>query len=182
MAIRSKWRLLGPDPKFITLLLKAASFFLGWTEGNCMVQFPVKCKVSINRPFWRFSRIKLHQPAWLMANLKVSEKEHLTVIWQVVQKIKWLTAASLCWKVALCSVRESWFLWGAIPQPTGEFHTAHLLQESHLWKQQPVQVLSPRRERLTKQENVCPFCQKDVWNILTELRSAQGSYIQLLQI
>lgn len=112
MAIRSKWRLLGPDPKFITLLLKAASFFLGWTEGNCMVQFPVKCKVSINRPFWRFSRIKLHQPAWLMANLKVSEKEHVTVIWQVVQKIKWLTAASLCWKVALYSVRESWFLGG----------------------------------------------------------------------
>lgn len=60
----------------------------GWTEGNCVVQYPVKCKMRINKPVCRFSKIKLHQPAWFAANPAESILERkLTVKWQVAQNI-----------------------------------------------------------------------------------------------
>lgn len=61
-----QWQFLGPDTKSIALLLNAASFFVGWPEGNarCVAR---ECEVSFSKPFWRVSRPKLHQPAWSQA-------------------------------------------------------------------------------------------------------------------
>lgn len=85
-----------------------------------MVQCSLRYKVGINKPFWRFSRIKLHQPAWLTANPKVSENERLAVKWWVVQKMESSTVASQCWKVVLCSASESPLLEDTV-QSAGDF-------------------------------------------------------------
>lgn len=53
-----------------------------------MVQCSVECKIRINKPFCRFSKIKLHQPAWLTANPaeRILERK-LTAKWQAAQKL-----------------------------------------------------------------------------------------------